>query len=96
MSKNRESVVADVFPLLSHFLSRPTKVGMIWTRVRALAEITDVRIHDLRHTFASYAVLEGHPIPMVAKLLGHKRVSSTFRYTHVGDTHIENDRAGDK
>ncbi|MGR5299296.1 site-specific integrase, partial [Vibrio mediterranei] len=35
------------------------------------------------------AVLEGYPIPMVAKLLGHKRISSTLRYTHVGDAYLE-------
>ncbi|MGR5299392.1 tyrosine-type recombinase/integrase, partial [Vibrio mediterranei] len=69
----------DVFPLLSGFASKPTKVHTVWIQVRALAKIEDIRIHDLRHTFASYAVLEGYPIPMVAKLLGHKRISSTLR-----------------
>ncbi|MGX9522956.1 tyrosine-type recombinase/integrase [Vibrio mediterranei] len=79
----------DVFPLLSGFASKPTKVHTVWVQVRTLAEIKGVRIHDLRHTFASYAVLEGYPIPMVAKLLGHKRISSTLRYTHVGDAYLE-------
>lgn len=61
---------------------------MVWQRVRVLADIADVRIHDLRHTFASYAVLEGYPLPMVAKLLGHKRISSTLRYMHVSERHV--------
>ncbi|KOO13745.1 site-specific recombinase [Vibrio xuii] len=78
----------DVFPPLRCYVSRPTKVTMIWQRVRALADIADVRIHDLRHTFASYAVLEGYPLPMVAKLLGHKRISSTLRYMHVSECHV--------
>ncbi len=78
----------DVFMPLSDFVSRPNKVGMIWLQVRALANIEDVRIHDLRHTFASYAVLEGYPIPMVSKLLGHKRISSTLRYAHVDDSQV--------
>ncbi|TFH89790.1 tyrosine-type recombinase/integrase [Vibrio ouci] len=56
--------------------------------MRALANVEDVRIHDLRHTFASYAVLEGYPIPMVSKLLGHKRMSSTLRYAHVNDAQV--------
>ncbi|MGX9522776.1 tyrosine-type recombinase/integrase [Vibrio mediterranei] len=79
----------DVFPLLSGYASKPTKVHTVWVQVRTLAEIKGVRIHDLRHTFASYAVLEGYPIPMVAKLLGHKRRSSTLRYTHVSDAYLE-------
>lgn len=78
----------DVFTPLADFVSRPTKVGMVWQQVRTLANIEDVRIHDLRHTFASYAVLEGYPIPMVSKLLGHKRLSSTLRYVHVDDAQV--------
>jgi len=78
----------DVFTPLCDFVSRPTKVGMIWQQVRALANIEDVRIHDLRHTFASYAVLEGYPLPMVSKLLGHRRLSSTLRYAHVDDVQV--------
>jgi len=78
----------DVFPPLRCYVSRPTKVTMIWHSVRVLADIADVRIHDLRHTFASYAVLEGYPLPMVAKLLGHKRISSTLRYMHVSECHV--------
>ncbi|MGX9522737.1 tyrosine-type recombinase/integrase [Vibrio mediterranei] len=78
----------DVFTLLVGFVSRPNKVGVIWQQVRTLANIEDVRIHDLRHTFASYAVLEGYPIPMVSKLLGHKRLSSTLRYAHVDDAQV--------
>lgn len=87
--QHRESQSEDVFAPLRGFVSRATKVGMIWGQVRALADICDVRIHDLRHTFASYAVLEGYPIPMVAALLGHKRISSTLRYTHVSESHVE-------
>ncbi|MGD8116446.1 tyrosine-type recombinase/integrase [Vibrio sp. TRT 29B02] len=78
----------DVFTPLCDFVSRPTKVGAVWQQVRALANIEDVRIHDLRHTFASYAVLEGYPLPMVSKLLGHTRLSSTLRYAHVNDAHV--------
>ncbi|MEZ8042256.1 tyrosine-type recombinase/integrase, partial [Vibrio sp. 1F263] len=78
----------DVFVPLRNFVSRSTKVSMVWQQVRALANFEDVRIHDLRHTFASYAVLEGYPIPMVSKLLGHTRISSTLRYAHVDDAQV--------
>tara|TARA_B100001094_G_scaffold269964_1_gene274548 strand:- start:2277 stop:3476 length:1200 start_codon:yes stop_codon:yes gene_type:complete len=56
-----------------------------WYRVRKKVNIEDVRIHDLRHTFASYAVMQGCPLPMLSKILGHKRFSTTLRYTHVSD-----------
>ena len=46
-------------------------------------------MHDLRHTFASHAVLQGVPLPVVSRLLGHKRPSMTLRYAHVGDRETE-------
>ena len=54
-----------------------------WLKVRSLANINDVRIHDLRHTFASHAALMNETLPMISKMLGHKRLSMTLRYTHV-------------
>ena len=61
----------------------------LWRSVRGEAGIGDVRLHDLRHTFASHAVLEGVPLPVVSRLLGHKRPSMTLRYAHVGDRETE-------
>lgn len=54
-----------------------------WDRVRKAAEIEDVRLHDLRHTLASWAVSEGSPLLIVGALLGHKQARSTERYAHV-------------
>jgi len=54
-----------------------------WQRVRARAGLKDVRIHDLRHTFASTAVASGQGLPMIGKLLGHTQVQTTARYTHL-------------
>ncbi len=54
-----------------------------------MAGTEDIRIHDLRHTFASHAVLQGVPLPVVSRLLGHKRPSMTLRYAHVGDQETE-------
>lgn len=42
-----------------------------WRRIRKTAELEDVRIHDLRHTFASGGLLVGEGLPMIGKLLGH-------------------------
>ena len=61
----------------------------LWYSVRKEAGIEDVRIHDLRHTFASHAVLQGVPLPVVSRLLGHKHPSMTLRYAHVGDRETE-------
>ena len=61
----------------------------LWNSVRKDAGLEDVRIHDLRHTFASHAVLRGIPLPVVSRLLGHKRPSMTMRYAHVGDRETE-------
>jgi integrase len=56
-----------------------------WRRIRKQAMIEDVRIHDLRHTYASNAVMQGLSIPMVGKLLGHTQVQTTMRYAHFSD-----------
>ena len=43
----------------------------------------DVRIHDLRHSFASRALALGEGLPMIGKLLGHTQVQTTARYAHL-------------
>ncbi len=50
----------------------------------------DVRIHDLRHTFASIAAGKGLSLPIIGALLGHKQTQTTARYAHlVGQPLIE-------
>ena len=61
----------------------------VWRKVRRTAGIDDVRLHDLRHTFASHAVLAGVPLPVVSRLLGHSQTRMTLRYAHVSDTETE-------
>ena len=61
----------------------------LWYRVRREAGIEDVRLHDLRHTHASHAVMNGVPVPVVSRLLGHADVGMTLRYAHLGDRDIE-------
>jgi site-specific recombinase XerD len=53
--------------------------------VRAKANLQDVRIPDLRHTFASLLVSGGMSLPMIGKLLGHTQVQTTQRYAHLFD-----------
>ncbi len=57
----------------------------LWNRIRVEAEIADVRVHDLRHTFASFGVNNGHNLAVVGKLLGHSKIATTQRYAHLAD-----------
>ncbi len=60
-----------------------------WYMARERAGLEDVRLHDLRHTHASQAVMKGVPLPVVSKLLGHRHASMTLRYAHVADREVE-------
>lgn len=68
---------------------RLTDLQPFWQRVRARAGLKDVRIHDLRHTFASTAVASGQGLPMIGKLLGHTQVQTTARYAHLADQPVK-------
>lgn len=57
-----------------------------WRTVTAVARLDNVRLHDLRHTFASVSAGKGGSLPMIGRLLGHSQPATTARYTHlVGD-----------
>ena len=78
-----------VFPSVSN-PAHPRGDGLaLWYTVRREAGIADVRLHDLRHSVATHAVMQDVPLPVVARLLGHRRPSMTLRYTHVGDGEVE-------
>ena len=59
-----------------------------WPKLRALAGLDGVRIHDLRHTYASHAVMSGLDLYTVGRLLGHADTASTERYAHLADEHV--------
>ena len=63
--------------------SRLTHIAYYWYRVREQAGLDDVRIHDLRHSFASRALALGENLPMIGKLLGHTKIQTTARYAHL-------------
>ncbi len=78
-----------VFPSLRD-PSKPRSAELsLWRKVRRQAGISDVRLHDLRHTFASHAVRCGTPLPVVSRLLGHSQARMTLRYAHVSDRDTE-------
>ena len=54
-----------------------------WKNIRARAGLHDVRIHDLRHSFASRALALGEGLTVIGKLLGHARIETTSRYAHL-------------
>lgn len=54
-----------------------------WRIVRERAGLEDVRLHDLRHSFASRALALGESLPMIGRLLGHSQVETTARYAHL-------------
>ena len=63
-------------------------VNHYWYEIREKAELPNVRIHDLRHTFASHAAMNKETLPMIGRLLGHANHQSTARYAHLDDDHV--------
>lgn len=61
-----------------------------WSGIRARAGLPDVRLHDLRHSAASDAIMSGVPLQVVGKMLGHKNWQTTQRYAHIAD-HVVHD-----
>ncbi len=62
-----------------------TDLQACWARIRASAALEDVRIHDLRHSFASVGAASGDSMLIIGSLLGHSSPKTTARYTHLSD-----------
>lgn len=56
-----------------------------WERIRERANLPGLRIHGLRHSFASFAVADGNTLFMVGKVLGHKQARTTEGYAHLAN-----------
>jgi len=59
------------------------EIKKAWASICEAAELENVRLHDLRHSFASILVAGGASLPMIGRLLGHTQVSTTQRYAHL-------------
>ena len=66
-----------------------SNVDQAWQSIRARAGLEDVRIHDLRHSYASRALALGESLPMIGKLLGHSQVETTARYAHLARDSVQ-------
>ena len=69
--------------------SHLTNLQRPWRRIRKQAGLEGVRIHDLRHSFASRALALGESLTMIGKLLGHTQVQTTARYAHLARDSIQ-------
>lgn len=61
------------------------ELKMCWKRLCADAELSGVRIHDLRHTHASALAGTGASLPVIGRVLGHRQHQTTLRYAHLAD-----------
>jgi integrase len=72
-----------------HGMSHYNDLQKPWRKIRARAKLNDVRLHDLRHTYASVAVTNGIDPFMLKEILGHKNLSTTLRYAHLSDDAVQ-------
>ena len=72
---------------------RMANLNAQWIVVRKRAGLEDVRIHDLRHSFASRALALGESLTMIGKLLGHRQVQTTARYAHLARESVKTSAA---
>jgi integrase len=69
-----------------------------WRRIRKAAGLDDVRIHDLRHSFASVGASSGQSLIVIGKMLGHSQPATTARYAHLADDPVKaaSDEVGER
>ncbi len=78
-----------VFPAAEKPGPMPTEtLYRCWRTLRAAAGIPGVRLHDLRHTYASFALRQGETVLTIGRLLGHRDPSTTLKYVHVADPFV--------
>ena len=83
----RKAVWIFPSPRTNGHLSTAT-IDPVWNRVRAEADLHDVRLHDLRHTHASMALAQGETVLTIGRLLGHRNPATTLKYIHLSDAMV--------
>ena len=79
----RERLSEYVFPSEVKIGHPIADISYVWEPIRKAARLPGVRIHDLRHSFASNIVNAGGSLPVIGALLGHRNVATTARYAHL-------------
>lgn len=99
LSEHNDLIKAN--PEASNFVFKSDRTGQAiiglrkaFKRITDHAKIDDLRIHDLRHSFASFAIADGASLYLVSKLLGHSSARVTERYAHLSDDPMQ--RAAEK
>jgi integrase len=72
-----------VFP--NRFRTKPLNLDLWWLPFRRRCALPDVRVHDLRHSFASTAIMDNVPLATIGRLLGHVLPETTAKYAHLSD-----------
>ena len=87
-----------VFPHHANPVKPIASIDAAWRAIRPLVGLPeDIRLHDLRHTYASHAIMIGETLNMAGKLLGHRKLKTTEIYAHMDARHLAKaaDRVGD-
>ena len=79
----RQTEVPWVFPSSNNKAGHVVTIERAWTTICKAAGIRGLRVHDLRHSFASTLASSGGTLPLIGALLGHSNAATTHRYAHI-------------
>jgi integrase len=83
-------VEGNPFVIVGHISgARLVNLEKPWRAIRRAAGLEDVRLHDLRHAFASVAASAGMGLPIIGKMLGHTQAATTHRYAHLASDPVK-------
>ena len=86
----RSSAVAAAIVVVTSETDGPVhNIQRAWRSIRKRAQLEHVRLHDLRHSYASTAIEAGAPLELVGRVLGHRSPATTQRYKHIADAAMQ-------
>jgi integrase len=87
---NLPRIQANPYVIVGHIRgARLVNLEKPWRAIRKTAGLPDVRLHDLRHAFASVAASSGMGLPIIGKMLGHTQAATTHRYAHLASDPVK-------